>query len=149
MARKKKKLKIEVTVPEPIDRLRMPKSSDAEKLKAAIKETDVKTALKTDEIKRFVKQNDKLLLASVIVVVAIVSVSLLLVNYYLSNEPPEVYVPTKVTRTETITVTVPANLSFDEYLENSLEYEDELVTVIGIIKSGIKWGEGTSGELGT
>ena len=145
--RKKKKIKIEMTVPEPIDRLRMPKSSDTEKLKTALKKTDIKTAIKSDEIKRFVKHNDKLVLAAVIIIIAAIAGSLVIMNF-LPSKPGTVYVPKKVTRTETITVTVPLNLSFDEYLDNSINYEDELIFVTGFLRKDIKWGKG-GGDLGT
>ena len=143
MARKKrKKIKIELTVPEPINRLRMPKSGDTKKLKDAIKKTDVKTALKTDAIKEFIQKNDRLVVASIIVIVAAVSISLVIMSFFFQSQLPAAYVPQKVTRTETVTVEVPVNLSFEEYLDNSIDYGDEEVTVIGFLKNDLRMASG-------
>jgi len=87
---------------------------------------------------RFVRENNKLVDGAVVVIAAIIVVSFLLANYQFPAEPEEGYVPQKVNRTKTLTVTVPVNVSLEEYLENSVDYEDEIVTVTGFLKNDIK-----------
>jgi len=142
MAKKRKKtIKIEITVPEFFYRLRKPQATDVEKIKASLP--------RNEKMTRFVRENNKLVCVAVVVIAAIIVVSFMfLANYQLPAEPEEGYVPQKVNRTKTVTVTVPVNMSFEEYLENSVNYEDEIVTVTGFLKNDIMWAKGAGG-LGT
>lgn len=152
MARKRKKtIKIEIPVPEPLQNVRKPRSEDLKKIKESIPKTeDLKRSLpRKDEIIRFYQQNSKLVIAGVVIVAAIIVTSLFLISYPpVPADTDEPYVPRKVNRTKTVTVTVPVNLSFDDYLDNYLIYEDVEISVIGFIKREIKWGLG-SGTMGT
>jgi len=136
MAKKRKKtIKIEITVPEFFYRLRKPQATDVEKIKASLP--------RNEKMTRFVRENNKLVCVAVVVIAAIIVVSFMfLANYQLPAEPEEGYVPQKVNRTKTVTVTVPVNMSFEEYLENSVNYEDEIVTVTGFLKNDIMWAKG-------
>lgn len=151
MAKKKRKtIKIEIPVPEPLQKVRKPRAEDLGKIKGSVPKADeIKRALpKKDEVLRFYRQNRNLVLAAAVVIAAIIAVSFFLISYQPATDSGQPYVPTKVNRTRTVTVTVPVNLSFDEYLKNYVVYEDLEISVTGFLKREIKWGLG-GGSMGT
>jgi hypothetical protein len=124
---------------------------DLEKIKESIPKTeDIKRSLpRKDEIIRFYQHNSKPVIAGVVIVAAIIVTSLFLISYKpVPIDTDEPYVPRKVNRTKTVTITVPVNLSFDEYLDNYVMYEDSEISVMGFIKREIKWSLG-GGAMGT
>jgi hypothetical protein len=162
MAKKKKKtIKIEIPVPEPLQDIRKPKAEDLDKIKESIPTTEeIKRSLPKrlpnkddayrlkDYICNLYREYPRHVMAAVVIVAAII-----VVGFFLSYQPPAADTggpagPTKVNRTKVVTVTVPVNLSFGEYLENYVEYEDAEISVIGFIKRDIKWGMG-GGTMGT
>ena len=75
MAKKRRKtIKIEIPVPEPLQNVRKPRSEDLDNIKESIPKMDeIKASLpRKDDIVRFYQQNSKLVIAGVVIVAAII-----------------------------------------------------------------------------
>ncbi|UCD02820.1 MAG: hypothetical protein JSV63_03485 [Candidatus Aenigmatarchaeota archaeon] len=156
MAKKKKKktIKIEIPVPEMPSASEITKSMDPEKVHKTIKEKIPKEEIEKtakfiekyipkEEIEKarmFAEKNIKPL---AVVVVAIIAV--IVVAFSQSSQPQQGTVTGPVY--QTITVEVPVEITFDEYLQNYQSYAGQEVTVVGFLLNRLEQGGG-AGTLG-
>jgi hypothetical protein len=147
MAKKRKKtIKIEIPVPE----VRKPQAKDLDKIKKSLpgKVEELKTYVpRNEKAEKFVRDNRNLLIAAVVVVAAMIVTSFMISYFPPAEEQPDAG-PRLVNRTKTVMVTVPVNISNEEYIDNIVNYEDQTITVTGFLQKGIKWGQG-GGGMGT